>query len=62
MSLIKWTDDFVTGIGAIDEQHRQLVDIVNRFDEALRKDRGPRTLNGILDDLLGYTQEHFADE
>lgn len=62
MALIDWTEEFATGIPEIDAQHRQLVDIVNKFDEAARRGRGSRIMNEILNDLIGYTQEHFAFE
>jgi hemerythrin len=62
MALIDWTDDYATGIAAIDEQHRRLVDIVNKFEEAARKGRGSRIMSEILNDLVGYTAEHFAYE
>jgi hemerythrin len=62
MAFITWSDDYVTGIDSIDEQHRHLVEIVNRFDEASRRGRGTRVMRDILNDLLGYTQEHFAHE
>ena len=62
MSLIKWTAEFDTGHPEVDAQHRHLVDIINRFHDALQRGNGSRIMNGILNDLIGYTQEHFADE
>ena len=62
MAFIDWSEDYCTGIPSIDDQHRHLVEIVNRFDEASRRGRGTRVMGDLLDDLLGYTQEHFAHE
>ena len=62
MALITWNDELSVGIKSIDEQHKRLVDIINRFDEAMHKGKGSRIMNEILKDLVGYTQEHFADE
>ncbi len=62
MALIDWTDEFKTGIESVDNQHRKLVEIVNKFDEAAKKGKGSRIMNEILNDLIGYTTEHFADE
>jgi len=62
MSLIKWTDELTLGIESVDQQHHQLVDIINKFDEAAHKGKDSRIMNEILNDLVGYTQEHFADE
>ncbi len=62
MALIQWKDEYNLGIESIDAQHKHLVEIVNKFDEAMRKGKGSRVMNEILNDLVGYTQEHFADE
>ncbi len=62
MALIKWTDEYNIGIESIDAQHKHLVEIVNKFEESMVKGKGSRVMNEILNDLIGYTQEHFADE
>lgn len=62
MAFIDWTDELATGVGSVDEQHRQLVDIINKFDEAARRGKGSRIMNEILIELIGYTAEHFAHE
>ncbi len=62
MAFIDWTDELSLGIPEIDEQHRQLVDIVNKFEESAKGGKGPRIMVGILNDLVGYTQEHFSFE
>ncbi len=62
MALIDWTDDFETGINSVDDQHRKLVEIVNKFDDAAKKGKGSRIMNEILTDLIAYTGEHFVSE
>lgn len=62
MAPIAWKEEFQTGVPLVDEQHRHLVEIINRFEDALQKGKGSRQMNGILNDLIGYTQEHFACE
>ena len=62
MALINWTSELEVGIPGIDDQHRRLVEIINRFDDAMRKGKGSRIMNEILKELVGYTQEHFAVE
>ena len=62
MAFIDWTDEFNLDCGPIDDQHRQLVEIVNKFEEANRRGKGSRIMVEILNDLMGYTQEHFAFE
>jgi hemerythrin len=62
MALIDWTEEFSVDKGPIDEQHQHLVEIVNKLDEAHRRGKGSRVMGEILNDLMGYTQEHFAFE
>jgi len=62
MALIQWQPEYDLGIESIDNQHKQLVEIVNKFDEAMHKGKGSRIMNSILDDLIKYTEIHFADE
>ena len=62
MALIEWSADLFTGIESVDKQHRQLVDIINKFDSAVQKAKGSRIMNEILKDLIGYTSQHFSAE
>ncbi len=58
-----WTDEFLVGIAEIDEQHKSLVDMINRFYLALAGDAPHRqALGGLLRGLIDYTKYHFATE
>ena len=62
MAHIEWKSEYATGVVVLDEQHQHLVEIINKFEDALQKGKGTRQMNEILRDLVGYTQEHFAAE
>ena len=62
MSAIAWSDSYSVGVASIDDQHRQLFEILNKLDEAIEKSRGQRVLTQVLREMVGYTQEHFAFE
>ncbi len=62
MAFIDWTDEFSCEIESIDNQHRQLVEITNKFADGLQRGKGSRQMNDILSELIGYTQEHFIFE
>lgn len=50
------------GIEEIDDQHRDLVDLLNRlFVSVVRRDRDQATIE-ILDALIDYTKTHFTLE
>jgi hemerythrin-like metal-binding protein len=50
------------GIREIDEQHRLLVEIINRMDSALHTGAPKVVLRGLLDELLQFTEYHFFTE
>lgn len=58
----KWSDDYSVNIPAIDEQHQGLINILNRLFIAVSKREGYKVAAGIFDDLVAYTQTHFALE
>lgn len=58
----KWSPEYSVHIKAIDDQHRELVNILNRLFVAVSKREGDTAVAGILDALMSYTQTHFAQE
>jgi hemerythrin len=56
---IVWSDELKTGISAIDEQHQQLFETINRLDD-LKKDK--ESFLKILIELQTYVSEHFKTE
>ncbi len=58
----KWLPDYSVNIQAIDAQHKELVNILNRLFIAVSKREGDSAVAGILDSLMSYTQTHFALE
>ncbi|HUX37689.1 MAG TPA: bacteriohemerythrin [Rectinemataceae bacterium] len=62
MSAIQWDPLFECGDQAIDEQHRSLVDTINRLEAALSQGRGREVMGSVLDELENYVREHFGTE
>ena len=62
MPLINWNSTLETGHPQIDAEHRRLVEIVNRLNDAMLAGRGQDELSGIFDDLAAYTRTHFTAE
>lgn len=58
----KWSPEYSVNIKTIDDQHRELVNILNRLFVAVSKREGDKVIAGILDALVTYTQTHFALE
>ncbi len=62
MALIQWSSRFELGVPFIDADHKILVDLLNRMNEASRSDGNLADIGGILSALVDYTHYHFARE
>lgn len=58
----KWSPDYSIGIKAIDDQHRVLVNTINRLWGAVSKHEGDKVIVGVFDALMSYTRIHFTLE
>ncbi|UOO37368.1 hemerythrin family protein [Oscillospiraceae bacterium CM] len=57
-----WKDSFALGIPAIDKQHKDLCDQVDKLSDACSHGKGAEEVKKVLDFLASYTVKHFADE
>ncbi len=62
MAVIEWKSVYETGIVALDNEHRGLIQEINRLYEAVRDKKGEAVLGDILVMLEGYTVDHFQHE
>jgi hemerythrin len=62
MPLMKWSENLHVGIPRVDEQHKRLVQMVNDLYDALQEHCTKEVIGFTLDELLAYTQNHFAME
>ena len=62
MAYFDWADDMVIDGGAIDADHRRLVDLVNALHTAPTEGRGREVVEGIMKELLEYTTAHLRRE
>lgn len=60
--LITWNDSLTLGLPSIDQQHKQLVELLNSLHDAMVGRQGQQKLGAILDGLANYTIEHFSYE
>ncbi len=61
-SLIEWTDAYSVQVPEIDDQHKQLVNIINDLGSAMALGHSNDVMKGILGRLGTYVVEHFASE
>ncbi|MBS0367636.1 MAG: bacteriohemerythrin [Proteobacteria bacterium] len=62
VEIFPWSANFETGIAEIDEQHQQLVRLVNRLASHLAYSADLPGLDEIFGELAAYAQYHFATE
>ena len=62
MEPIEWTDSFSVGVALFDEQHRRLIDMLNKMIEDPAADTRSETVADVLTDMTRYAQEHFKAE
>ncbi|MFY9326888.1 MAG: bacteriohemerythrin [Georgfuchsia sp.] len=61
-SLIQWSPKLSVGIAIIDQQHQELVRIINELYEAMTTGQGRNVLGDIFNRLVKYTADHFSTE
>ena len=62
MQLITWSPSYATGIPAIDAQHKNLLEHIQRLQQALHEGRAQDESAELMAFLLSYVDEHFALE
>jgi hemerythrin len=58
----KWTPEYSVNIKTIDNQHQELVNMLNRLFVAVAQREGNNVIGGILEALRSYTKTHFSLE
>lgn len=62
MAMIEWTEDLSVGIASVDQEHRNLITLLDDlFEAALAKKRNVAALRA-LDALVTATSVHFRNE
>lgn len=63
MAFIRWSEAMSVGVSRLDRDHKILIGLINRLDEASsRGDEAPRVMAEVLGVLVDYTIFHFARE
>lgn len=64
MNAFQWQDCFVTGVAKVDEQHHELVNIMNRFGEVVMHADGSTQAeqDQVFEELAAYSKYHFQEE
>ncbi|MFH1154422.1 MAG: bacteriohemerythrin [Pseudomonadota bacterium] len=60
--IMPWGSKFILGIDTIDEQHKELVALINSLNKAMKMKKGRHESGKILNGLADYTAYHFSHE
>lgn len=60
--LIDWNERYSVGIARLDEQHQQLINLINDLNGAMLAAEDESARSKILDGLAAHAVSHFATE
>ncbi len=59
ISMIKWDEKYSVGISIIDEEHKELIRIMNEAIAAKQNDDNVDEISKLLKELTAYALKHF---
>ena len=59
---MEWNEQYSVSIEEIDNQHKIIIDLINKVDAAAQNHKELEQLPAILQELIDYTRTHFAVE
>ena len=62
MDIIKWRDSFETGVPSMDEEHRQLIELINTMYKVMRNKQSPEVISDVLNKMQDYGRQHLENE
>ncbi|MCP3867640.1 MAG: bacteriohemerythrin [Gammaproteobacteria bacterium] len=61
-SQLVWKDEYSVGVEKVDDDHKQLITLLNRFQTAYEYHTGEEFERTALNELINYTRYHFDRE
>ncbi len=62
MSFVEWTNNLSIRVPEMDQQHQQLVAMLNEYHDAAKAGKGHEALNALMNRLVDYTKTHLNNE
>jgi hemerythrin-like metal-binding protein len=59
---MEWNEDYSVGVEKFDQQHKRIIDFINKIHGAFETGEERQILMTIFNNLAGYTKTHFAEE
>jgi hemerythrin-like metal-binding protein len=61
-NLLDWTDKFLFGIEDVDEQHKQLIELVNSMFASFKMDKTKKEIKENIKSFVDFASYHFGNE
>ena len=62
MALMDWEDKYSVKVLEMDNQHKKIMDMINKLHDAQEQGHGPEVVGATINELVSYTVNHFKDE
>jgi len=62
MPLIEWNETLSVGIKSLDDQHRELIALINQLNDAMKAGKAREIITTVLKEVIDYTSYHFSTE
>lgn len=62
MTLIEWRDEFELGISSVDQEHKEMIDLINETYARHRDHQSKVTIMDFLGEIYARISSHFALE
>jgi len=62
MTYLEWSENLSVGIREIDDQHKGLISLINKFYDAMQHERAGQETDLTLKKLAAYAVHHFQTE
>jgi len=59
---VEWKDFYTVGVDVLDDDHKRLIELINRFKTAYKYHTGEEFELEALNELVDYTKYHFERE
>ncbi len=62
MTLLQWQERYSVGIDAVDHEHKELIELINRLHDKLTANGDESSIEAFFGDLFKGVSSHFALE
>jgi len=62
MPVMQWSEQLSVKVELFDNEHKKLVELINKLFDAMTRREGHNVLDAILNELTDYTVSHFSHE